>query len=65
MKRFASVLLVLLIVIAGLWVLRGTRDVSRDSRTIEFVATLRSEPRSLNRLLAARSRIARRQSAHS
>ena len=52
MKRFASVLLVLLIVLAGLWVLRGKRDVSRDSRAIEFVATLRSEPRSLNRLLA-------------
>ena len=52
MKRLASVLLVLLIVLAGLWMLRGTRDVSRGSRAIEFVATLRSEPRSLNRLLA-------------
>ncbi|AMY12799.1 putative ABC transporter-binding protein precursor [Luteitalea pratensis] len=52
MKRLASVLLVLLIVLAGLWMLRGTRGVSRGTRAIEIVATLRSEPRSLNRLLA-------------
>lgn len=51
MKRLAGLLL-LLIVAAGLWALR------RDSRgpspgTVELVATLRSDPRSFTRLLAA------------
>lgn len=51
MKRLASVALVLLIVAASLWMLR-TRNGGRGDRITEIVATLRSEPRSLNRLLA-------------
>ena len=52
MKRLASVLLVVLIVLVSLWMLRGSRDPGGSGRDIELVATLRSEPRSLNRLLA-------------
>jgi peptide/nickel transport system substrate-binding protein len=51
MKRLASILLVLLIVLAALWMLRGPYEAG-SSRSVEIVATLRSEPRSLNRLLA-------------
>ena len=52
MKRLAGVLLVLLVVLGGLWLLRGPQRRRCDARTVELVATLRSEPRSLNRLLA-------------
>ena len=50
MKRLAGLLLTTLIVLAGLWLLWGPVTPPHD---IELVATLRSEPRSLNRLLAA------------
>lgn len=52
MKRLAGLLLVLLIVLAGLWMLRDGRSQRAGTTTVELVATLRSEPRSLNRLLA-------------
>lgn len=52
MKRLASLLLVVLVVVAALWVLRSGR-AGRSGEAFELVATLRSEPRSLNRLLAA------------
>jgi peptide/nickel transport system substrate-binding protein len=52
MKRLGGVLLVLLLVLGGLWLLRDGRTARRDARNVELVATLRSEPRSLNRLLA-------------
>jgi peptide/nickel transport system substrate-binding protein len=51
MKRLASVALVLLIVLASLWMLAPPEE-GRGGRATEIVATLRSEPRSLNRLLA-------------
>ncbi len=50
MKRVASLLVVALLVIVGLWWLAGT---GQEPGTAELIATLRSEPRSLNRLLAA------------
>ncbi|WP_239490635.1 ABC transporter substrate-binding protein [Luteitalea sp. TBR-22] len=53
MKRLAGLLLVLLIVCAGLWLLRdGTRGGGSTGTPTEFVATLRAEPRSLVRLAA-------------
>jgi peptide/nickel transport system substrate-binding protein len=52
MKRLAGLLLVLLVVLGGLWLLRDGDGGGRGATTVELVATLRSEPRSLNRLLA-------------
>ncbi len=53
MKRLAGILLVVLVVVAGLFLFLGRRDGGTgSSRAVELVATLRSEPRSLNRLLA-------------
>ncbi len=49
MKRLASLLLVALLVIVGLWWLASGRQ---EPGTAELIATLRSEPGSLNRLLA-------------
>jgi peptide/nickel transport system substrate-binding protein len=50
MKRLAGLLLVIALVLAGLWLLR--RNEPETSSAVELAATLRSEPGSLNRLLA-------------
>lgn len=51
MKRLAALLLVLLIVGAGLWLLRNdTRGAGAPGSPTELVATIRAEPRSLVRL---------------
>ena len=55
MKRFAGGLLVALAVVAGLWLLSRARTPAGTGRAdaVTLVATLRSEPRSFNRLLAS------------
>ncbi len=53
MKRLVGLLLTSLLVVAALWLLWPGRDGADNSSTAELVATLRSEPRSFNRLLAA------------
>jgi peptide/nickel transport system substrate-binding protein len=50
MKRLAGAALVLLVVLAGFWLLNRNPAAPEP---IELVATLRSEPASLNRLLAS------------
>ncbi|MCC6161854.1 MAG: ABC transporter substrate-binding protein [Acidobacteria bacterium] len=52
MKRLAGVLLLLALIVAGLVWLR-TAPARQADTTFELVATLRAEPRTLNRLLAA------------
>lgn len=49
MKRLAGLLLVVLVVLGSIWLLRRP---AAPSPAVELVATLRSEPRSFNRLLA-------------
>jgi peptide/nickel transport system substrate-binding protein len=52
MKRLAGVLLVILIVVAGLWTLRGPSQGGESRGNVELVATLRSQPTGFSRLLA-------------
>lgn len=49
MKRLAAVLLVILVALGGIWLLRRP---TAPPPSVELLATLRSEPRSFNRLLA-------------
>jgi peptide/nickel transport system substrate-binding protein len=52
MKRLAGFLLVLFVVIAGVWLLRSSSSSPTSDSSVELAATIRSEPGSLNRLLA-------------
>lgn len=51
MKRFAGVLLVILMLAAAIWTLRQ-RPQNSTAETVELFATLRSDPSSFTRLLA-------------
>lgn len=50
MKRLVGLLLLLIAILAGLWLIRSKGPTTE--RSVELAATLRSEPGSLNRMLA-------------
>lgn len=53
MRRLAAIAALALVILTGLWLLRRDTGVSPDRRAQVIVATLRSEPRTFNRLFAA------------